>query len=212
MRLLLVRHGETEWNVQKIIQGRKDSKLTAKGRRQMFLVIKKLLKYKIDVIFTSPLGRTIKSAECIAERLGCSLEVDKRLIQKSWGVVEGLKREEVARKYPESGYGINGEIVDLKKRYYFLPPGGESWNDVYKRVKSFTKYLEKEYSDKNVLIIAHRPISRLIIGIYLGLSVQQMTAISVEAGVLTRIDIKDKKEKLVLLNGKRFFKKVKLKI
>ena len=100
----------------------------------------------------------------------------------------------------------------MKKRYYFLPPGGESWKDIYKRVKSFIKFLKKEYSDKTVLIIAHRPISRLMIGIYLGLNVEQMTAISVEAGVLSRVDVVGKKVKLVLLNGRRFFKKIKFKI
>ncbi len=211
MRILLVRHGETEWNVANRIQGRKDSPLTKKGRRQILRVANKLLKYNIDVIYTSSLGRTAESAYGIARKIKCPLQADKRLLQKKWGVIEGMSKMEVFRRFPESGYSSDGELTNLDKRYNFVPAGGESWPEFQKRLKSFIDYLKEEHSTETVLIIVHRTVASLILGMLLGLDNRQMTTILIKSGEINCIDIQDGKTKLVLLEGKRFFKKIRYK-
>lgn len=208
MRILLVRHPETTWNKERRIQGRKDSPMTQLAWAQLDNIFKQIKQNNIDYLFTSPLDRCKKSAEYLAKQLGCPVKTDERLIQKSWGVVEGMKRQEVAVLYPESGYGLDGTIVDLEKRYYFKPTDGEGWEDLEKRVNLFIDYLKENHNPDTILVVGHRPIIRLLIGQLLGLDPKKANTLEVEAEKISCIEV-DEKAKLITFNNKHFFKRMK---
>jgi probable phosphoglycerate mutase len=97
--LLLVRHGETDWNAEGRLQGHTDRPLNEHGRRQARALAEKLADQEIAAVYSSNLARALETAEIVAERLGLPVSVDADLREKNWGTWEGLtpsERERVA--------------------------------------------------------------------------------------------------------------------
>lgn len=92
--LLLVRHGETDWNAEGRLQGHTDRPLNDYGRRQAQALAEQLAGARVDAIYTSDLARARETAEIVAARLGLPVAVDPDLREKDWGTWEGLTSEE----------------------------------------------------------------------------------------------------------------------
>lgn len=89
MKILLVRHGETEWNGVNRLQGHLDSPVTARGHRQIAALIRALDGEKIDRVVSSPAGRAVAAATPIAAHFACPIRFDARLIERGFGPLEG---------------------------------------------------------------------------------------------------------------------------
>lgn len=97
--LLLVRHGETDWNAEGRLQGHTDRPLNEHGRRQARVLAEELADLDVAALYSSDLARALETAEIVAERLGLPVAVDADLREKNWGTWEGLtpsERERVA--------------------------------------------------------------------------------------------------------------------
>jgi len=137
--LCLVRHGETDWNQQGLIQGYKDIPLNARGRAQAGLVAEYLAGEKWDWIYSSPLSRAFDTALAIAGKTGIQkVWQDPRLRERSFGEAEGIDVKLYREKY--SGNPI---------------PGAESWEDVQARAVEVINYLAVRHPDSRVLAVAH---------------------------------------------------------
>ena len=88
LQVYLVRHGETQWNAERRIQGQSDSPLTAKGEQQAMQVATRAKELGITHIISSDLGRTRRTAEIIAQACGCDIIFDSRLRELNMGVLE----------------------------------------------------------------------------------------------------------------------------
>lgn len=88
LQVYLVRHGETQWNAERRIQGQSDSPLTAKGEQQAMQVATRAKELGITHIISSDLGRTQRTAEIIAQACGCDIIFDSRLRELNMGVLE----------------------------------------------------------------------------------------------------------------------------
>lgn len=88
LQVYLVRHGETQWNAERRIQGQSDSSLTAKGESQAVQVGERVRTYGITHVIASDLGRTRRTAEIIADACGCGVTLDARLRELDMGVLE----------------------------------------------------------------------------------------------------------------------------
>lgn len=88
--LLLVRHGETDWNADGRLQGHTDRPLSDYGRRQAWQLAEELEGEQLDAIYSSDLARARETAEIVGERLGLPVELDPDLREKDWGNWEGL--------------------------------------------------------------------------------------------------------------------------
>lgn len=88
LQVYLVRHGETQWNAERRIQGQSDSPLTAKGEQQAMQVGERARSLSITHIISSDLGRTKRTAEIIAQACGCDITFDSRLRELDMGVLE----------------------------------------------------------------------------------------------------------------------------
>ena len=88
--LLLVRHGETDWNAEGRLQGHTDRPLTDYGRRQAQQLAEELEREEIDAIYSSDLARARETAQIVGERLALPVELDPELREKDWGTWEGL--------------------------------------------------------------------------------------------------------------------------
>jgi broad specificity phosphatase PhoE len=92
--LLLVRHGETDWNAEGKLQGHTDRPLNDYGRRQAQALADKLAGESIDAVYASDLSRARETAEIVGEKLGLTVAVDPDLREKNWGNWEGLTSDE----------------------------------------------------------------------------------------------------------------------
>ena len=157
LKLYIVRHGETEWNVIKRFQGQLNTPLTEKGMEKLRKTGKKLENVLFDEVYTSELGRTVASAEIILnENNGYKnnkLELQKlaELNEVYFGVWQGLTYEEVFLKYPEEG---NNYFYNVKN-YKAENVEAEKLEDALERfLKGINKILDRHESG-NILVVTH---------------------------------------------------------
>lgn len=108
-RILLVRHGETDWNTTGRVQGRTDLPLNARGREQAREAAQALAGRGVSRVVSSPLLRATQTAEIIATALGLGdVETDDGLVEQAFGLAEGLRWEDATARYPEGVPGLEG--------------------------------------------------------------------------------------------------------
>lgn len=166
--LYLIRHGQTEWNLEGRLQGGKDSPLTAQGTRQAEAVAASLGKASPDLILASPLGRARKTAGIIAEALGIPVEEDARLGELRFGSAEGLTLKEIDQRWPGFRDERDGD------KWHTRWPGGESYQDADIRIASYvadtlTPYLEGDGSTP-LAVVGHETMNMILLGRLLGLA------------------------------------------
>lgn len=157
LKLYIVRHGETEWNVIKRFQGQLNTPLTEKGMEKLRKTGKKLENVLFDEVYTSELGRTVASAEIILNEnngyKNSKLELQKlaELNEVYFGVWQGLNYEEVFLKYPEEG---NNYFYNVKN-YKAENVEAEKLEDALERfLKGINKILDSHESG-NILVVTH---------------------------------------------------------
>jgi broad specificity phosphatase PhoE len=162
--LLLVRHGETEWNVQRRYQGRSDSPLTATGVAQAHAIgrlLAQLPEAAAGPIVASPLGRARRTAEIIRKHLASAapFQIDERLRELSLGSWDGLTYAEIAARSPG--------VFDGRGRYewYFRSPDGEPYDAFAARLGDWLR----EQNAASAIVVTHGIVTRLLRGLYAGL-------------------------------------------
>lgn len=141
-KLYIVRHGETDWNVKKLLQGKTDIELNENGKHQAELLKDKININNIDVVICSPLIRTRQTAEIlISNKL--DIKYDKLIVERGFGNYEGKPIE----------FELIGKQWDYKLND--KENGIESIQDCLKRAQRFIDKLNKEYNNKNILIVSH---------------------------------------------------------
>ena len=98
LHLMLVRHGETDWNVQRRYQGQSDVSLSELGQRQAVHIAKRIASQNIDVLYASDLKRAMETAMAIVERNNMEILPEPRLRELKFGILEGLTFEEAGRR------------------------------------------------------------------------------------------------------------------
>ncbi len=160
--IILVRHGETEWNVTEVFRGRTNIELNETGIKQAELLAEYLRDIKIDTIYSSPLKRALKTAEIIAGEHQLAVETAAGLIDFDYGQWQGLAHQQVKTKYKElyAEWTNNPEKVKI--------PDGESLSDVRKRTVSVVSNVTAK--DKGtVVLVSHRVVNKVLICALLGL-------------------------------------------
>lgn len=148
-RWLIVRHGETQWNVEGRLQGVSDIGLSEKGDRQAQMVARRLAGVPIDVAYTSDLTRAIDTAQSILENRDLTLHAIPVLRERGYGIFEGLTVEERQQRYPEMF------AASLVNDLDFAPTGGETPRETIKRMSTFVADLGMRHPDETVLIVGH---------------------------------------------------------
>lgn len=149
MKIYIARHGETAWNREFRVCGRTDLELTERGIEQAHLLAQEVEKYNITHIISSPLKRALQTSEVVSEKTGIPVTVDDRLIEQDYGSFEGVS-------------GKDEGFLENKKKFAYRYPGGESMMMVAARVYPLIDEIKIRYQDKNVLLICHGGVCRVI--------------------------------------------------
>ena len=178
----LVRHGETDWNVQRIIQGKhNDIPLNRKGRRQANKLASYFKTKHIDYIISSPLKRSLQTAEIIARVKNLSIVTREELSEVDYGEWAGVKSNEVSVKFPEQWKKFTANPES------FTFPNGESLRAFYERV---TKYFKTIPKDKDVLVVTHVNPIRMIIRYILNIKFKSIYNLHIENCTVSGIKYK----------------------
>jgi len=148
-RLILIRHGETEWNETRRFQGISDIPLSPKGMDQALALARSLEKERLAAIYTSPLIRARQTAACLARHHSCPLVVIEDLKELNQGRLEGLTGEDLRRDFPgfiSKWMAEPGETV---------LPGGESLGDLQRRAWIRIEDLLQKHPEETVAVVAH---------------------------------------------------------
>jgi 2,3-bisphosphoglycerate-dependent phosphoglycerate mutase len=180
--LILLRHGESQWNLENRFTGWVDIGLSKKGKQEAEEAGKKLKDVPIDKAYTSVLIRAIHTWEIAmksAEKNGIPLVKDAALNERHYGDLQGLNKEETAKKYGK-------EQVHLWRRSYDIaPPGGESLKDTAARTLPFFRkhILADLKAGKNVIVSAHGNSLRSIVMDLDKLTRTQVLELNIPTGV-----------------------------
>lgn len=150
MRLIAVRHGETEWNAKGKYQGQIDLPLSDGGRKEAKRVAERLKNEKIDAFYASSLTRAIETASIIAEPHGLPVNIIPDLQEMDFGEWEGLTAEEIKKNYGEESYKtwlVDPEAINI--------PGGEKIKDFALRVKRGLEQVLKAHAQDTVVVVTH---------------------------------------------------------
>ena len=208
MNLILLRHGQSTWNLENRFTGWKDVSLTPQGIEEAKYSGKIILEnnYKIKSIHTSLLNRAIETTDIVAKIIDypkSNIQNEWRLNERHYGALQGLNKSETAKKYGEDQVKIwrrsfdisppQLEITDIRHPKYddkfnYLGnklPIGESLKDVIERLKPFLKnyfdFLEKNQGDH--LIVAHSNSLRAVVKILEDLSNKEIIEVNIPTGV-----------------------------
>jgi len=156
MKLVIARHGQTEWNLHHRTQGHQDSNLTRKGQFQAELLGKALSSITFQAVYCSDLGRAVQTASRIAEaNPNCRQpRLDSRLRELDYGDWEGLTDQEIIQRYP-SEYWIH-----MNDPASFRAPSGESFSELWQRFVQFLSEIQSD-RDSNTLLVTHSGIVRM---------------------------------------------------
>lgn len=152
---ILVRHGESETNVQKVFTGQIDAPLTDLGRQQARLMAEHVDKYRIDKIYVSPLQRAMDTAGAIAQRQNCPVEQCDAIKEINSGCWQGLTFGEIAEKFPQTYQAWRTDIGSA------TPEGGETCRELYDRVTSFFEKVLTE-PEETVCLVCHATPIRMM--------------------------------------------------
>ena len=153
-KLVLLRHGESQWNLENRFTGWVDVPLSPKGEQEARAAGQKLAGTKFDRAYTSVLKRAIDTLAIVLEvigQTGVPVEKDKALNERMYGELQGLNKAETAQKYGEQ------QVKIWRRSYDVSPPGGESLKDTADRVLPYyERHIRPQIlAGRNILIAAH---------------------------------------------------------
>ncbi len=148
-RVLAIRHGETDWNVDTRIQGQLDIPLNERGRWQAHRLAAAVADEGLSAVYASDLLRAYQTAESVALGAGLSVTIDIGLRERGFGVFEGSSFKEIEARWPE-------ESLRWRKREPdFGPQGGEVLQDFYDRCVSTATRLAAAHPGQTIALVAH---------------------------------------------------------
>lgn len=177
MRLILIRHGQTQWNSESRVQGRTDIPLNDLGRLQAEAIAERLKSRSFDAVYASPLSRARDTAEAIARRSGHTVLLDEDLIEIRFGKWEGMTSEQLSATYRE----LFNDWTWIEREEDCAAMEAESQQELASRSVRFVERLMSRYPENaRILVVGHTMPTKLIIAHYIGLPYGRIRSLRLE--------------------------------
>lgn len=149
--LILIRHGETNWNRERRMQGQTDTPLSERGRAQAEAVGQRLARHPFSALYSSDLARAWDTAAAIARASvqGHAIRREPALRERTFGILEGLTHDEMAQRYPEEHARFNTRDPD------YAVPGGESPRQFFARSLACLENIARAHAGECVVVVTH---------------------------------------------------------
>lgn len=192
--IILVRHGQTAWNKDERFRGRADLPLDDTGIAQARATAARLADCGATAVYSSPLQRTMMTAQTIADRLGLEVQELDDLIDIDYGEWQGLSAEEAIRNDP-----------DLYRRWMDSPhlarfPQGEGLEEVRVRAAKVIKTALMEHTGQTIILLSHVVVCRVFVCLVLGIDNSHFWQIGQDTCAINLIGVRDGKLVLTSLN------------
>ena len=195
MLLILVRHGETESNRERLALGREDVPLNERGRRQAAALTASLAGVPATAIYASPLRRAVETARPLAEALGLEVQVDEDLIEMAVGDLEGLSPQEMLERYGDFlREWFSTQAGSLRM------PGGESLQDVQDRVWATIERLRERHPEETVVVVTHNFTIHAILCWVLGLPLASFRRLRHDLAAKAVLELRNDRAVVISLN------------
>jgi len=168
----IIRHGQTDWNVKKLIQGHTDIPLNSEGEKQAIQLSQKLSLVRFDKVFSSDLLRAHKTAEIALIEKNITIETTNLLRERCFGKIEG-KTTQLIHDLEE----VLKQMTEQQRKDHKPNPEFESDNEVISRVITFLREVATAYPTINILISSHGGIIRLLLAHFGLIKIDQMPLI-----------------------------------
>ncbi len=192
----LVRHPEVENHEKNVFNGTIDVSLSRRGFEQLEILYRYFKDKQLGYVYSSPMKRCRMLAEKFKGM--CKVVLDDRLRERGFGIFESMSWKDIEKAYPVQAKDF------LNDPFNYRPKGGESFKDVEKRVSSFLKEF-KDGMDKNVLIVAHGGVNRVIIMNLLGIKRENVLRVSQDYACINHFLTDGNFVLVKLLNGQVCF-------
>ena len=195
MLLILVRHGETESNRERLALGREDVPLNERGRRQAAALTASLAGVLATAIYASPLRRAVETARPLAEALGLEVQVDEDLIEMAVGDLEGLSPQELSDRHGDFlREWFSTQAGNLRM------PGGESLQDVQDRAWAAIERLRERHPEETVVVVTHNFTIHAILCRALGLPLASFRRLRHDLAAKAVLELRDDRVIVISLN------------
>jgi broad specificity phosphatase PhoE len=189
INIYIARHGETTWNAEGRIQGWSDPELSPLGYSQSLALLEHLKGRPISAIYSSDLQRSYLTAQPIARRLGLPILKQAELKEIGFGILEGKNLFQFDEELKNQWNRFKDD------RFSYRIPGAENYSDVAIRLKPFMEKILQQHEGEEILIVGHRVVNRLLIGMFLGFPLEKTLKIEqtndclylIERNVETRV-------------------------
>ena len=196
IRFYVARHGETTWNAEGRIQGRSDPELSPKGHAQSLQLCAQLRNRPLSAIYTSTLRRSIVTAQPIAKYLCLPIQQQHELDEIAFGIMEGIQFTDVVGQ-------MRAEWERFREdRLTYRIPGAENYTDVTNRLRPFEETILRKHEGQEILIVAHRGVNRMLLGLLLEVPVEEALNIEQTNECLYLVERNGNPRVSYCLNGK----------
>lgn len=197
--LYLVRHGKTVGSDIKTYKGSLDIPMSEAGIEQIIKTAGFISNYdkasRLSAVYCSPLSRAVKSAEIIAGAYGLTPLISPDLMERHFGIWEGMSYTEIKEKYPEEFEAwANNPLI-------YSPTNGESTLEVRDRIIPALENIISKHNGENIAIVAHGGVNRIILCHILGIPLENIFRVEQNFGSVSVIEFWDKYPVVKLLNG-----------
>ncbi|MCP3871202.1 MAG: histidine phosphatase family protein [Gammaproteobacteria bacterium] len=170
-RIIIVRHGETEWNKENRLQGNRNSPLTPAGLKQADAARKALVQYELDCAYVSPLERAIETSKIILKERGLEAVIQDDLREISLGPWEGRTRQETALSHPK-------EYMDfLARPHVFSLEGADTFQALQQRVVGGFESIFDTRKYSNILVVSHWVAIKVALAYYSSIPLSDLSSI-----------------------------------
>ena len=195
-RIIIIRHGRTEWNEGEgeRFRGRAEIELNEFGLRQAKATAASLSRWKVDVIYSSPLRRALATAEILASSFGLKVTPLPGLIDIDYGSWQGLSLREAQAQ--------NSQLYQLWRQSPHLVtfPKGESLAQVRMRVSAAVNSLLTKHTGRTIVLVSHKVVCKVLLCYFLGLDNSRFWRIEQDTAAISIVELRDNVFVLKLLN------------
>ena len=192
LEILLIRHGQTDWNRDHRIMGHRPVPLNLSGRRQAGAVARALRKIPLDLIVTSPFRRAVETARVIAKGRRIALEHSHAVAEIGYGLWIGRTFEEVREEKNFKVYHTTPKLA--------CAPGGEKMTAVHRRAVGLIERLRKRYEKGRIAVVSHADVIKAILIHYLGLDLNELMKLRIDNCTVSLLWFQEARHRVMSIN------------